>query len=222
MTIAHSFIRTGDDNIAIKAGSGGPTAHVSILDNHLYSGHGMSIGSEIQSGVSDVLVRDMTLDGTTNGLRIKSDRSRGGIVENVTFDNVCMRGNKAPLVLDTGYDRKAKGDLIPDYRSITMRNVEGSGGPLLVRGMDAAHPVKLLLDNVDFGDDAHWQQSNAQITTGTGGATPKVAAAIPLPHAASAASAAGSPSPPRPRPEEKEESAMQKSARMARPFAPLA
>jgi polygalacturonase len=59
ITIAHAFIRTGDDNIAIKAGKG-PTRHVSVLDSHFYAGHGMSIGSETQAGVSDILVRHLT------------------------------------------------------------------------------------------------------------------------------------------------------------------
>lgn len=50
VTIAKSVIRAGDDNIAIKAGNSGPTRFISILDNHFYSGHGMSIGSETNSG----------------------------------------------------------------------------------------------------------------------------------------------------------------------------
>ncbi|WP_306180558.1 glycoside hydrolase family 28 protein [Rhizobium sp. AN73] len=65
ITIAHSFIRTGDDNIAIKAGNG-PTRHVSIVNDHFYWGHGLSIGSETNAGVSDILVRDVTLDGTAS------------------------------------------------------------------------------------------------------------------------------------------------------------
>ncbi|MDE1157877.1 MAG: glycosyl hydrolase family 28 protein [Neorhizobium sp.] len=174
VTIADSFIRTGDDDIAIKAGRGGPTAHVSILRNHLYSGHGMSIGSEIQSGVTDVLVRDMTLDGTTNGLRIKSDRSRGGIVEGVVYDDICMRDTKAPLVFDSGYDPKASGDNLPDYRDVLLRDISGTGGPLIARGIDPAHPVQLRLDNVDIGADARWQLTNATVETGKRGATPSI------------------------------------------------
>ncbi|MGK3810989.1 glycosyl hydrolase family 28 protein, partial [Enterococcus faecium] len=79
VTITHSFIRTGDDNVAIKAGSG-TTSHISLIDNHFYWGHGLSIGSETVGGVSDILVQNLTLDGTTSGLRIKSDVSRGGLV----------------------------------------------------------------------------------------------------------------------------------------------
>lgn len=174
VTIAESYISTGDDNIAIKGGSAGPTAHVTIVGNHLYAGHGMSIGSETQSGVSDVLITDMTLDGTTNGLRIKSDRSRGGLVRNIDFENVCLRNTRAPLVLDTTYDATATGMLLPVYSSITLRNIQGTGGPLVVRGVDALHSVGLLLDNVNFGDASHWQVTNAAPLVAKGGVTPAV------------------------------------------------
>jgi polygalacturonase len=58
ITIAHSWIDNGDDNIAIKTG----VSHMSVLDNHFYSGHGMSIGSETFTGQSFLLV-----DGLTEG-----------------------------------------------------------------------------------------------------------------------------------------------------------
>ena len=84
ITIAHSFIRTGDDNVAIKAGDG-PTTNVSVLDNDFYSGHGMSIGSETNGGVSQVLVRGLSLDGPDNGIRIKSNATKGGLVRDVSM-----------------------------------------------------------------------------------------------------------------------------------------
>jgi polygalacturonase len=76
VTIAYSHIRTGDDNVAIKAGNNGATENISILHNRFYSGHGMSIGSETNGGVRRVLVEDLSMDGTTSGLRIKSDVAR--------------------------------------------------------------------------------------------------------------------------------------------------
>ena len=48
VTIAHSWIDNGDDNVAIKEG----VTHISVIDNHFYSGHGMSIGSGTFSGDS--------------------------------------------------------------------------------------------------------------------------------------------------------------------------
>jgi hypothetical protein len=52
VTITRSFIHAGDDNVAIKAPKGGPTAHMTIAHNHFYAGHGMSIGSETDGGAS--------------------------------------------------------------------------------------------------------------------------------------------------------------------------
>jgi polygalacturonase len=172
VTIAHTFIRTGDDNIAIKAGKTGGTRYVSILDNHFYSGHGMSIGSETNGGVSHVLVRNMTLDGTTSGLRIKSDISRGGLVEDVTYENVCLRDNKRPIDLYTAYDTGAKGDLIPHYRGIVFRNVVGTTGRLIANGFDAHHVMELTLDGVRFATGTKWETTNARFTISTGGASP--------------------------------------------------
>jgi polygalacturonase len=172
VTIAHSFIRTGDDNIAIKAGKTGGTRYVSILDNHFYSGHGMSIGSETNGGVSHVLVRNLTLDGTTSGLRIKSDVSRGGLVEDVTYENVCLRDNKRPIDLYTAYDAGAQGDLIPHYRGIVFRNVVGTTGRLIANGFDEHHVMELTLDGVRFAAGTRWEATNARFTIDAGGASP--------------------------------------------------
>jgi polygalacturonase len=172
VTIAHTFIRTGDDNIAIKAGKTGGTRYVSILDNHFYSGHGMSIGSETNGGVSHVLVRGMTLDGTTSGLRIKSDVSRGGLVEDVTYENICLRDNKRAIDLYTAYDAGAKGDLIPHYRGLVFRNVTGTTGRLIANGFDAHHVMELTLDGVRFAAGTKWETTNARFTIGARGASP--------------------------------------------------
>lgn len=171
MTIAHSFIRTGDDDIAIKAGHG-PSRHISIVDDHLYSGHGLSIGSETNAGVSDIEVRDVALDGTTSGLRIKSDASRGGLVERVRYSNICLRGNARPIDFDTRYDPQARGDAIPVYRDIMLQDIGGAGGDLVLRGHDPQHPIQVTLDHVRFDAGARWQVENASIAAGPGGVSP--------------------------------------------------
>ena len=149
VTIAHSFIRTGDDNIAIKAGNYGPTENISILHNHFYSGHGMSIGSETNGGMRRVLVDDLTLDGTTSGLRIKSDSSRGGQVSQVIYRNVCIRNVKRPIDIDTRYDKQAEGSLIPLYSDITLEHVHSvSAGRVVLQGYDEARPLQIGLNDV--------------------------------------------------------------------------
>lgn len=152
VTIAHSWIRTGDDNVAIKAGNGGPTENVSILHNHFYSGHGMSIGSETNGGVRKVLVDDLSLDGTTAGLRIKSNDTRGGTVSGILYHDVCMRGVKSPIDISTHYEQAAQqGTLIPSYGEVRMERVRSIGpgpGRVILQGYDEAHPLNLAFSDV--------------------------------------------------------------------------
>jgi len=152
VTIAHSWIRTGDDNVAIKAGNGGPTENVSILHSHFYSGHGMSIGSETNGGLRKILVDDLTLDGTTAGLRIKSNDTRGGTVAGILYHDVCMRGVKTPIDISTHYEDAAQpGKLIPSYSDIRMERVRSvTPGRLRLQGYDADHPLKLALSDVSI------------------------------------------------------------------------
>jgi polygalacturonase len=149
VTIAHSWIRTGDDNVAIKAGSMGATENVSILHNHFYSGHGMSIGSETDGGVRNILVEDLDMDGTTSGLRIKSNDRRGGEVRGVVYRNVCLRDVKWPLYIDTHYEPGETGNLIPNYADVRMEQVHSlTPGKLTLGGYDDKHPLRLALRDV--------------------------------------------------------------------------
>jgi polygalacturonase len=150
ITIAHSWIRTGDDNIAIKGGNNGPTENVSVLHNHFYSGHGMSIGSETNGGVRRVLVDDLSMDGTTSGLRIKSNDTRGGIVSEILYHDVCLRGTKAPIDIYTHYEQSdTPGALTPDYRDVRMEQVHSvTPGKVNLLGYDDAHPLQLRLKDV--------------------------------------------------------------------------
>lgn len=183
ITIAESFIRTGDDNIAIKAGNG-PTEHISITGNHFYSGHGMSIGSEVNAGVRDVVVHDLTLDGTTSGLRIKSDVSRGGLVSDIEYAHICMRNNRWPVTFDTHYSSTAKGDAVPVYQNIVLRDVHSTNhqpGTVLLRGYDASHPVDVMMDGVTFSPDTRWHTEFLHLTQGGQGVWPAPPGIAPTP-----------------------------------------
>jgi polygalacturonase len=154
VTVAHSWIDNGDDNIAIKTG----TTHMSVIDNHFYSGHGMSIGSETYSGDSYLLVDGLTEDHTTSGIRIKSNVTRGGAVHDLTYRNICMRGVKNPIAISPYYtnqttegfeDPKYTGDRIPDYKAITIQNViDTTPGDVLIAGLNDAHRTEVTLDGV--------------------------------------------------------------------------
>jgi polygalacturonase len=163
VTIAHSVIRTGDDNVAIKAGSKGATENISILHNHFYSGHGMSIGSETNGGVRKVLVEDLVMDGTTSGLRIKSNDTRGGEVSGIVYRDVCLRNVKAPIFIGTHYEPQPPGALIPSYAGVKMERVHSvTPGKVFLQGYDAQHPLLLALRDVVV-DGADLQIESASV-----------------------------------------------------------
>ena len=150
VTITHCFIHTGDDNVAIKAGSTGPSTHMTIAHNHFYTGHGMSIGSETDGGASAIRVTDLSIDGADNGLRIKSNVSRGGLVEGVVYEDVCIRNTKNPIYMDSNYSVFGEARNTPPlFRSIEFHSVviEG-GGKITLDGLDETHRLGLLFDGV--------------------------------------------------------------------------
>jgi polygalacturonase len=172
ITITHSFIRTGDDNVAIKAGDG-PTTHVTVIHNHFYWGHGMSIGSETTAGVSAIRVEDLSLDAPDNGIRIKSNATRGGLVEDIAYDDICIRNSKIPVIFDSAYSFPGNGAMhLPVYQDITLHNVRISGGgKLQFNGFDSTHRVQVTLNGVLALDDPtryRAEASHSDLTFGPG------------------------------------------------------
>ena len=122
ITIAYSYIHTGDDDVCLKPSAAGAVSNMSVIHDHFYTGHGMSIGSGTYGGVDHLFVDDLTIDGADNGLRIKSDPSRGGLVHQVLYRNVCIRNVPNPLVFTPHYTTFT-GDRLPIYKDITLENV---------------------------------------------------------------------------------------------------
>ena len=173
VTITYSWIDTGDDNVAIKAGAGLPTTHMTIAHNHFYSGHGMSIGSETNGGASAIRVTDLSIEGADNGIRIKSNSTRGGLVHDVVYEDICIRDTKNPIYMDTHYSAtvSAEQGRIPVFEDITLRNVRIlGGGKLTLDGYDAERRLKMTFDNVilETPSAINMSGSHAIITLGPG------------------------------------------------------
>lgn len=145
----------GDDAICFKSGKdkdgrdrGMPTENVIVKNNIVYHAHGgFVIGSEMSGGVRNVHVSNCTFLGTDIGLRFKSTRGRGGIVENIYISNIDMvhipaeairfnlyYSGKAP-VLDEGETSDTKiqeeklvevNEETPSFRNIFMKNIHVS------------------------------------------------------------------------------------------------
>ena len=123
---------------------------MTISHNHFYYGHGMSVGSETDGGADHILVTDLSIDGADNGLRIKSNSSRGGLVENVRYEDVCIKDTKNPIFMDSNYSFTGTArDKLPQFRDITLHNVRIEGaGKLTLEGYDATHALRMLFDGV--------------------------------------------------------------------------
>lgn len=189
VTIAHCYIHAGDDDVAVTSSNGVPASHISILDNHFYTGHGMSIGSRTSGGVNHMLVKNLTIDGAQNGIRIKSDPTRGGQVHDITYENVCIRNVTNPIVLTPHYTNFT-GKLIPAYRDVTLRNVHIlTPGYYIFSGFNAQHKLGVTLDNVfaDGQSKSHMLAQDADITLG-----PSVGNLVPNGRDVSVQHAAGS------------------------------
>lgn len=185
ITITHSFIRTGDDNVAIKGGKTGDgpggVTNMTVSHNHFYWGHGMSIGSETNGGVSKIRVFDLSLDGPDNGIRIKSNGSRGGLTHDVVYDDVCIRNSPNPITFDTGYSAAGtlEGNSPPSMSDITLKNVRISGGgKFSFNGYAKDYRIAATLDGVQITDEAKYSYAlhHADLTLGPGPTNLRIAA----------------------------------------------
>lgn len=95
----NSFLDVGDDAICIKCGKGEegrkrgiPAQKGLIRGNTVYCDHGgVRIGSEMSGGAKNIFIEKCTFLGTDKGLRFKSTRGRGGVVENTYARNIYMK-----------------------------------------------------------------------------------------------------------------------------------
>jgi polygalacturonase len=179
VVFAYDYVSTGDDDIVLKGsanpspdGSGLPGIDgnrdvradrrwgIMIAHNHVYWGHGISIGSETNAGVTNMHAYDNSFDNSEEGLRIKSDYARGGEVSNVYYENICIRNALNALLFTPYYSTRVVPmgvPLIPNFHDIHLTNVriQGTSGVKL-QGFEAnsggydspAYPLVMSMKNV--------------------------------------------------------------------------
>ena len=117
--ITNNIFDAGDDAICIKSGKdedgrkrGEPCQNVIVKNNIVLHGHGgFVVGSEMSGGVKNIYVSDCTFLGTDVGLRFKSTRGRGGVVENIHIDRIHMIDiPHEALLFDLFYGGKGAGE----------------------------------------------------------------------------------------------------------------
>ncbi len=95
--IERAEISCNDDSICVKSGRDADglrvnrvCENVTIQNCKLYAGAGITLGSETSGGIRNITIRDSYYEGTGNGFRIKSARTRGGVLENILVENLTM------------------------------------------------------------------------------------------------------------------------------------
>ena len=121
--IVNSKFDAGDDGICIKSGKdadgrkrGRPCENVVVDGCTVFAGHGgFVVGSEMSGGVKNILVENCQFLGTDVGLRFKSTRGRGGIVENIYISNVSMTDIKTDAItFNMYYGGKSVAEMLAD------------------------------------------------------------------------------------------------------------
>lgn len=189
--IANCHFDAGDDAICLKSGKnedgrrrGEPCKNVIIQNNVVLHGHGgFVVGSEMSGGVQNIFVDNCTFMGTDVGLRFKSCRGRGGLVENIFISNINMINipNEA-IIFNLFYNGKSRaevtydedgnmsGELVPIseetpiFRNIYIDNVtcKGAGRAIFFNGLPEMRIANINLDNIiitDAKEGAIFQES---------------------------------------------------------------
>lgn len=164
VTITACTIDCGDDNIAIKSskkveGREFACEDISVTNCTFKHGHGMSIGSETGGGVRNLHVRDCTFEDTDNGIRIKSDRNRGGQVVDILYENIRMTNVRGAILFSCYYPRvpdhdekQPVTDRTPHYSSIVVRNLSGTSTQAAgtIAGLPESLIENVTLENVSI------------------------------------------------------------------------
>jgi polygalacturonase len=162
--ITKCHIDVGDDNVAIKSGrkvDGREFAceNITISDCTILHGHGISIGSETVGGVRGLTVQRCTFEDTDNGIRIKSYRGRGGLVENITYNDITMKNVAVPISISGYYPKIPKENEAqpvtpetPVYRNIRITNLKATSprSAGFIVGLPESLISDVVLENVQI------------------------------------------------------------------------
>ncbi|MCX2481404.1 glycoside hydrolase family 28 protein [Pedobacter sp. MC2016-15] len=133
--ISDCHISVGDDCITIKSGKDRagrkmavPAENYTITNCTMLSGHGgVVIGSEMSGGVKKIAISNCIFDGTDRGIRIKTARGRGGVVEDIRVDNIIMKNiGQQAIVMDMQYAKTKEepvSERTPIFRNIHLSNI---------------------------------------------------------------------------------------------------
>jgi len=169
--ISNCHVDVGDDCIAVKAGTEFclkrvPCENISITNCTMVHGHGgVVLGSEMSGSIRNVTISNCVFEGTDRGIRLKSRRGRGGVVEDVRVTNIVMKEVVCPFTMNLYYHCGPGGkekivwdkspypisEITPSFRrihfsNITAREVSAAAGFLY--GLAEMHVQDISFDNI--------------------------------------------------------------------------
>ena len=175
--IENSTFDVGDDGICIKSGRdeagrkrGMPTENLIARNCTVYHAHGgFVIGSEMSGGARNLFVENCTFIGTDIGLRFKTTRGRGGIVENIFINNIAMKDIVGEAILFDMYyaaqdpiplagekreppkvETLAVTEATPQFKNFYIKNVvcNGAGKAIFVRGLPEMNVKNIVMEDM--------------------------------------------------------------------------
>ena len=175
--IENSTFDVGDDGICIKSGRdeegrkrGKPTENVLVRNNVVYHAHGgFVIGSEMSGGARNIYVTDCSFIGTDVGLRFKTTRGRGGVVEKIYVSGINMKDISGEAILfDMYYAAKDPvplagekreqpkvetfpvSEATPQFREFYISDVtcNGAGQAIFLRGLPEMNIKGIFMENL--------------------------------------------------------------------------
>ena len=170
--ISDCHLDVDDDGFTLKAGrdstgrwEGNSCENITITNCTVIAGAaGFAIGSEMSGDVRNVTVSNSVYVGTSTGIYIKTVRGRGGVVENITVDNLIINNTKCPhrpiapaIGIDMLYYKKTEQQPVtentPKFRNLHFSNISGEGNEqtILVNGLVEMPIENISFSNIDLG-----------------------------------------------------------------------
>lgn len=155
--IENCHLATGDDNVAMDSYS----HNITIKNCTMGTGHGISVGSYAVD-VQNITVDSCTFDGTTNGIRLKSNRTRGGRDSTFSYSNITMNNVKYPFYITSWYDKEPYPasaqtaatitSTTPLWKNITFRNIVVTNSPNvgIIYGLPEMYVNNVIFDSVQI------------------------------------------------------------------------
>jgi|WetSurMetagenome_2_1015567.scaffolds.fasta_scaffold02472_2 polygalacturonase len=162
--ISNCHISVGDDCIVIKSGrdedgreANSPTENITITNCTMLKGHGgVVIGSEMSGGVKRVTISNCVFEGTDRGIRIKTTRGRGGVVEDIRVSNVSMynMANEGILITLRYQEtrQEALSERTPSVNNIQLTgiNIRGAERPIAVYGLEERDVSRISFNDIQI------------------------------------------------------------------------